>query len=124
MQAVNSVLASLGISTPAPVAINRYHPLDPLSPTELEECVQLIRDDTQIHGQRPDGARLWFKGIQLIEPPKAVLAPYLDEWHEAAEQDVEPRRLPRQADILVGIKHKGGADWLGEVSLPLPLDRC
>ena len=92
-----------------------YHPLDPLTPAELQQCVKIVRQATGIVASPPTTARLHFKGIQLLEPSKAVLAPYLDEWHAAVAGGDKPRRLPRQANVLVGHKSKSTAEWYGEI---------
>ena len=115
MQTVTSLLESFGLkgsarSTPGPA----HHPLDPLSSTEIQECVDIIFKDTKLKEGDTNGTRLWFKGIQLREPPKKVLAPYLDEWHAAIDEGRTPSSLPRQANILVGIKFTNEAKWYGK----------
>jgi Cu2+-containing amine oxidase len=65
-------------SPAAPVPVARQaslHPLSPLTSGEITECAQTIR------GLYPGGVELIFKTITLEEPPKAILAPYLDAQH-------------------------------------------
>ncbi|BEI82201.1 hypothetical protein CcaverHIS002_0300690 [Cutaneotrichosporon cavernicola] len=65
------------------------HPLDPLSPVELERACGIVK------ANRPT-QRLFIKSCQLREPPKAELVPYLN-----AERAGTPLPPPaRQADVL------------------------
>ncbi|KAK6911066.1 hypothetical protein L486_05318 [Kwoniella mangroviensis CBS 10435] len=103
---LSAVVSKLGISSAEEPPY--YHPLDPLTASEIARSVDAIRHTA-------NGARLWFKSIQLVEPPKAILVPWLDEY--AAGEAVS--RLDRTAEILVGRRHSKGADWLVyQISLP------
>ncbi|CAK9783439.1 hypothetical protein CC85DRAFT_282174 [Cutaneotrichosporon oleaginosum] len=93
------------MSVPAPL-----HPLDPLSPAEIAACVSAVKAKVKEneHGEH----RLWFKSIQLIEPPKKLLAPWLDQWHAAGRghRNILPR-LPRNAVVLMGVKRPKSTTW-------------
>ncbi|PWN52566.1 hypothetical protein IE53DRAFT_340355 [Violaceomyces palustris] len=67
------------------------HPLDALYPEEHKLVVDIVRRS------RPD-SQLWFKTIQRREPPKALLAPWLDAWH--LDPTNPPAPLPRKAEVL------------------------
>ncbi|WWC88939.1 uncharacterized protein L201_003854 [Kwoniella dendrophila CBS 6074] len=102
---VSSVAIKLGLSSNPPPP---YHPLDPLSASEIARSVAAIRQDNQ-------DKRLWYKSIQLIDPPKAILAPWLDDLAEGKPVD----KLPRIAEALLGRRHANGADWfVYQISLP------
>ncbi|BEI82479.1 hypothetical protein CcaverHIS002_0303470 [Cutaneotrichosporon cavernicola] len=93
------------MSLPAPA-----HPLDPLSPAEIAAAVVAVKarvDETE-KGEH----RTWFKSIQLVEPPKKLLAPWLDQWHAAGRghRNILPR-LPRRAVVLMGIKRPHSTTW-------------
>jgi Cu2+-containing amine oxidase len=100
--------AQLSLETSYP-----YHPLNPLNGHEISAAVTAIK---QHLGGRHKNGRIWFKAIQLIEPPKAQLAPWLDEWHAApnpaARDALKP--LSRRAEASVGMKHADGTNWYGE----------
>ncbi|EJT47730.1 hypothetical protein A1Q1_03416 [Trichosporon asahii var. asahii CBS 2479] len=82
-----------------------YHPLDPLSKDEVRAATHAIKQyvDAQEKGEH----RFWFKSIQLIDPPKTVLAPWLDRWH----QGLPVQRLPRRAECLAGVKRPDSTSW-------------
>jgi Cu2+-containing amine oxidase len=120
MHAVNSVLELVGLKGPIPSVQACDHPLDPLSAAELQECVNIVRQDIPL-GDTADTPRLWFKGLQLIEPSKRVLAPYLDKWHAAVEHGERMTPLPRQASVLFGVKQSGHTEWFGKLTLSLTL---
>lgn len=92
---------------------NSYHPLDPLSAPEIASAVAAIK---AYAAKEAAGAehRVWFKSIQLIEPPKKILAPYLDKWHKAKATGGTVDRLPRRAESLLGIKTQDSCKWYGE----------
>jgi Cu2+-containing amine oxidase len=121
MQTIQTVMESLGITSHAMKSQATYHPLDPLSAQELQECVNIVRRTNGISAAVSGQARLHFKGIGLLEPFKSVLAPYLDEWHAAVESGNTPSRLPRQAHVLFGRKEQGDTQWFGKPSGVLDL---
>lgn len=83
------------------------HPLDPLSPAEIASAVKAIKSDAAAK----DGEhKLWFKSIQLVEPPKAELAPWLDAWHEGKAGAPPARR----AAALLGVRTGTSTTWYGE----------
>lgn len=120
MHTVDSVLEVLGLKGSIPSVPSYDHPLDPLSAAELQECVNIVRQDIPL-GDTADTPRLWFKGLQLIEPSKQVLAPHLDKWHAAVEHGERMTPLPRQASVLFGVKQGGHTEWFGKLTLPLKL---
>ncbi|KAI1608197.1 amine oxidase [Exophiala viscosa] len=67
-------------------AIKGPHPLDPLSPAEIASVSQILRAAFPDH-------KVIFRVITLAEPPKALLAPYLQA--ERANQ-IRPK-IPRKA---------------------------
>lgn len=112
MQAVTSIMSTLGLKSKAPAAEDiPYHPLNPLDNAEMTAAVSAVdgyltsRDDVQPF------SRLWYKAVTLKEPLKAQLAPYLDDM----AQGIQGKRLPRQVDVLVGAKReKEAATWYGQ----------
>jgi Cu2+-containing amine oxidase len=114
MQAVNSIMSTLGLNGKvAPVPSLPYHPLNPLDNTEMTKAVVVVdkylRSDQQ--GKIQPFQRLWYKAVTLREPPKAVLAPYLDDFARGIQGDKPARRV----DVLVGAKQeKGPATWYGK----------
>lgn len=90
-----------------------YHPLNPISGQEIASAVAAIKQ--HLLAGKPD-ARLWFKTIQLIEPPKAELAPWLDQWHAAPNRVARDALAPlsRRAEATVGVKSPGKTTWYGE----------
>lgn len=88
-----------------------YHPLNPLSAAELSQITAFV-NETVLAGTSKM-SRTWFKAVQLREPPKAVLAPWLDALHDSRGQ-MPLERLPRIAEVLVGIKSDGSCLWYGE----------
>lgn len=91
-----------------------YHPLDPINAAEIAGAVYAIKSYIA-QNEKSNGYRLWFKSIQLIDPPKKVLAPYLDAWHEARSRGQTVDKLPRRAEALLGVKRKDGTcTWYGE----------
>lgn len=111
---VSSLSTKLGFtSTPTP---HTPHPLDPLSQGEISAAVEAIK--AHIASQRSDeGYRVWYKSIQLLDAPKAILAPYLDKWHAATESGETIEELDRKAEAIVGVKAKGECSWYGELLL-------
>lgn len=92
------------------------HPLDPLSAGELSEAVRTVRSHFETQRTQQD-FRLWFKGIQLIEPPKKVLSPYLDRLAQSAAGHAPAlERPPRRLNVTVGVKSTAKAKWFGESS--------
>ncbi|KAK4687181.1 primary-amine oxidase, partial [Tremellales sp. Uapishka_1] len=84
------------------------HPLDPLSAAEIARVVTAIRASIPVEDNDPK-FRLWFKAVQLLEPPKKTLAPYLDA--RAENTHLALPQIARKADALVGIKRSGEAKW-------------
>lgn len=83
------------------------HPLDPLSAAEIAAAVGAIKS----HAAANDGQhKLWFKSIQLVEPPKAQLAPWLDAFHEGKAGPTPARR----AVSLLGVRSGNSTRWFGE----------
>ncbi|WVQ80952.1 hypothetical protein IAT38_003059 [Cryptococcus sp. DSM 104549] len=80
------------------------HPLDPLSESEITLAAQVLREDIQ----KTPSTRVWFKSIQLREPPKKELVPWLDAWH--AGKAGEP--LARKALAMVGARGPNGTTWM------------
>ncbi|KAK8843494.1 hypothetical protein IAR55_007154 [Kwoniella newhampshirensis] len=74
---------------PKPIKPTAIHPLDGLSVAEVERACEIAKNN------RPD-QHIWIKLCTLREPPKALLAPYL----EAERRGEEPTRPPREVDIL------------------------
>ena len=70
--------------TPVAHAVKQIagHPLCPLTAAEIRRSAQAVKS---IYPARPD---IQFKAITLDEPPKALLAPYIDAEHAG-------RRLPQ-----------------------------
>lgn len=62
-----------------------YHPLHPLSASEIEDVVSIVRRE---HGQ------VYFNTVTLLEPPKSELL----EWLSNPEGAQKPHR---QADVVV-----------------------
>lgn len=89
------------------------HPLDPLSPAEIQAAVHAIK--AKVKDTESGEHKVWFKSIALVEPPKKLLAPWLDQWHNAGRghRNVLPR-LPRRAMSLLGIKRPTSTTWYGE----------
>jgi len=90
-----------------------YHPLNPINGQEIASAVAAIKQHL-LAGKKD--ARIWFKAIQLTEPPKAILAPWLDKWHAAPNRvarDALPA-LPRRAEASVGVKTPNGTTWYGK----------
>ncbi|WVQ71769.1 hypothetical protein IAR50_001310 [Cryptococcus sp. DSM 104548] len=110
----------------APLA---YHPLNPLSAKELAQAVDFVRESAL--ADLDSEHRVWFKAVTLKEPPKKVLAPFLDEWHAFLEagtlHQLEP--LPRVAAVTVGVKSSKQCLWyeyfvrLSAGSEPTSLDK-
>lgn len=102
---INSITAlttKLGLTNGTiPTPTQMYHPLDPLSATEISDAVQAIR--------KHSNGSLWFKSTQLVEPPKSILSPWLDRNVEGIQQDP----LPRIAEVLLGIKSTDSVKWMG-----------
>ncbi|WOO78822.1 Copper amine oxidase 1 [Vanrija pseudolonga] len=84
-----------------------YHPLDPINAAEIAGAVYAIKSYIA-QNEKSNDYRLWFKSIQLVDPPKKVLAPYLDAWHEARARGQTVDKLPRRAEALLGVKRKDG----------------
>jgi primary-amine oxidase len=86
--------------------------LDPLSPDEIASAVQAIREHIAV--ERPDkDYRVWYKSIQLLDAPKAILAPYLDKGHAACDAGETVEALDRKAEAIVGIKAAAQCTWYG-----------
>lgn len=86
---------------------SKSHPLDPVSASEIAAAVKAIK----AHAASTDGEhKLWFKSIQLVEPPKAELAPWLDAWHEGKAGPPPARR----AVALLGVRTGSSTTWYGE----------
>ncbi|OCF40041.1 hypothetical protein I317_06179 [Kwoniella heveanensis CBS 569] len=96
---VSSIANTLGLNGHSTSSITT-HPLDPLSASEIATAVQFLK-------QSKSNEKLWFKAIQLVEPPKAVLAPWLDAF--AQGRNVE--KPPRVAEITYGVRSETGALW-------------
>ncbi|WWC62350.1 uncharacterized protein I303_104946 [Kwoniella dejecticola CBS 10117] len=94
---VSAVSSKLGFSNDQQMP---YHPLNPLSASEIAASVAAIRKDF-------GSDRLWFKSTQLVEPPKAILSPWLDDLAEGKAVD----KLPRIAETLLGKRNSDGAEW-------------
>lgn len=90
-----------------------HHPLDPVSPAEIQAVVGAIKQ--KVKEIESGEYKLWFKSIQLVDPPKKILAPWLDQWHNAGKghRNILPR-LPRRAVTLVGVKRPHSTTWHGE----------
>ena len=83
---------SISTSLPTRPAKQAYiHPLAPISSTEIENAVALVK------AQWPSGTDLHFKAITLEEPKKAEMVPFLEaEFAEAGSR----RRLPGSAGTV------------------------
>jgi primary-amine oxidase len=74
------------------------HPLDPLTPSEIDAASAIIK-------HREAGKNAHFKNIELLEPPKKQLRPYLrGERHGATRSS----QLARRVSILY--YHRGTSD--------------
>lgn len=62
------------------------HPLNPLTGPEIINSANLLRK------LWPANTDLRFKSITLLEPPKAQLARYLDEYHTGKTLPTFPRK--------------------------------
>lgn len=109
MTLLNRITATLGnavgVSSTQPQP--RPHPLDPISASEIASAVHAIRAHAKPSLQE-EGSRLWFKSVQLLDPPKKALAPYLDRWHAG---EVHGDEFERRADLLVGHKSSQETTW-------------
>ena len=108
---LSKLSTKLGVSYPTQ---SSDHPLDPLSPAEIEATVAAIRrffeSEVEVAKQR-----LWFKSTQLIDPDKKTLSPFLDEWNlKHAKGERMEDDLPRRSDSLVGVKSSDGCIWYGK----------
>ena len=112
---VSATLSKLGLGGSSSVPPSTPHPLDPLSPAEIASAVEAIRAHAAQYSEEAS-PRVWFKTIGLLEPPKAVLAPYLDAWHEARGRgaSIEATAAPRKAEAIVGVKNETSRTWYGE----------
>jgi len=97
---ISAVTSKLGLAS---VKSDPYHPLNPLSADEIARSVRVLKAEFK-------SDRLWFKSTQLIEPPKAELAP----WFDAVAAGQTAARLSRRAETLLGVRRDDGADWSGE----------
>ncbi|WWD20968.1 hypothetical protein CI109_105447 [Kwoniella shandongensis] len=74
---------------PRPIKPTRIHPLDQITVEEIDRACNIAKKN------RPN-QHLWIKVCTLREPPKALLAPYL----EAERRGEQPARPARLADVL------------------------
>lgn len=75
------------------------HPLDPLTPIEINSSSRLIRE-------RYANQRDWiFNSITLLEPPKKVLLPYLFKDDEKCQEDITS--IPRKSFTILIEKGTG-----------------
>lgn len=81
-------------------ATNSQHPLSPLTGEELSALVQA----TKLHVKQEHGPNVsvHFKAAFLVEPPKSLLAPYLDELAAGGS----PTPPPRRGEALLDIRGK------------------
>jgi primary-amine oxidase len=79
------------------------HPLKPLSGEELGALVQAVK--SHIKQQYGSNVTAHFKAAFLVEPPKAQLAPYLDELAAGGS----PSPLPRCGEALLDIRGRDKA---------------
>jgi primary-amine oxidase len=115
MTFLNGITSTIGskMSLSSDVKPAPPHPLDPLSAAEIASAVSAIKK--HVGAQQNSGEhRVWFKSIQLVEPAKKTLAPYLDRWHEASISGEFLEPLPRRAEALLGVKRDGQTKWLGK----------
>jgi primary-amine oxidase len=74
------------------------HPLAPLTPSDVNAASAIIK-------HHETGRAIHFKNIELLEPPKKQLRPYLRQERQAAIRS--PSQLPRRVSILY--YHRGTA---------------
>lgn len=85
-----------------------HHPLDPLTATEILLVSNLLKSSYP-------SKRLHFKIITILEPPKALLRPYLIA-ERSSSPSTAPTPLPRIASAL--FYHLGTSDlFLAEVNV-------
>ena len=80
----------------------RQHPLCPLTSSEIKIATGMIK------GLYPEGTNFMFKRLNLLEPPKDELAPYLDA--EFAGKSTKP--IERKALVNYYIKNTVGSQIL------------
>lgn len=86
------------LSSSASMGASKAHPLDPLTPAEIKQVSSLLK------AYSPDKS-LHFKYINILEPPKKQLRPFLRAERNAFTKHPSPSRL---ASVLY--YHRGTAD--------------